>query len=64
MDAIGPLEFWIRELKEEMDIFDPHSASKKEMVAQVDVWKHNVALIYSLIQELNESIGHPSKRPR
>ncbi len=55
LDALGPLEFWVREIIEQMQVFDPHSASKKDMVAQVNVWRHNMDLIYSLIGELIES---------
>ncbi len=55
LDALGPLEFWVREMREEIQVFDPHSASKKDMVAQVNVWQHNMDLIYSLIGELIES---------
>ena len=51
-DDIGRLEFYLRDLKELMTVYDTTRNNKIDIRATVDVWKGDIAVAYSLIREL------------
>jgi len=51
-DDLGRLEFYIRDLKESIELFNSDANNKKDIKATVSVWKTDIAVAYSLIREL------------
>ncbi len=53
-DDIGRLEFYLRDLRESMAVYDTNKNNKLDIRATVEVWKGDIAVAYSLIRELME----------
>lgn len=53
-DDIDRLEFYIRDLKESMTVYDTTKNNKQDIRATVEVWKGDISVAYSLIRELTK----------
>ena len=53
-EDIARIEFYIRDLKEAMEVYDVKGNTKLDIWATVGVWKIDISVAYSLIRELME----------
>lgn len=51
-EDIAPLEFYLSDLVDSMSVFDTDKNNKKEIRAMLDVWRNDVKVAHSILEDL------------